>query len=485
MTIGRFLRSAAGLLPAGMVFLVLSVSSCKEDNAAPDPDGEITNAEINRWIVDSMRHYYYWTEEIPPDNSLNFNAGPRDFFESLLNRPADRFSWIQNAEELRRESAGIIKTSGLGFAFFRIGDDRAGIAIRYVLEGSPADEAGIERGDVFTRVNGQVIAVDREGYVRNHEPLQGNETFTLTEGILNGNTISEGEEISLTPVEGFQEKAIHMDSVMVADNGTKIGYLFYNRFLNQPQELVDAFQRFKTAGVTELIVDERYNPGGYVEMAGLMSALIHKGFDINSPFIQFDFNSNFTDETLTYADIFGAANEALVSGTNLGLDRVFILATNNSASASELLINNLRPFLGTSNVIHIGSTTVGKDEASITIENSSPRFQGEDDWGIQPIVLKYKNRNGEGDFHDGIIPQYPVSETVPFAPMGSAEDPLIATAMGIIDPGMQALLKRQMDVDKARWPAQAEQLEKANEELIKPRPVDVTDLLKGKTLQLR
>src|SRR5690606_41753547 len=102
MTIGRFLRSAAGLLPAGMVFLVLSVSSCKEDNAAPDPDGEITNAEINRWIVDSMRYYYYWTEEIPPDNSLNFNAGPRDSFESPLNRAADRKCWTPHAASRSR-----------------------------------------------------------------------------------------------------------------------------------------------------------------------------------------------------------------------------------------------------------------------------------------------------------------------------------------------------------------------------------------------
>src|SRR5690606_37769790 len=120
---------------------------------------------------------------------------------------------------------------------------------------------------------------------QNYGPLQGNETFRLTKGILEENgTIREGGEVSLTPVAGFQEKAIHRESVITTDNGTKVAYLFYNRFLNQPRERVDAFGRFKAAGVTELIVDERYNLGGSVEIAALLSALIHQGFAINSPF---------------------------------------------------------------------------------------------------------------------------------------------------------------------------------------------------------
>ncbi|SFB77393.1 Peptidase family S41 [Parapedobacter composti] len=474
MTSNRILQSVAGLVPMGVFFAILLVSSCKDDTP------RVTHAEINQWIVDSMRYWYYWSTAIPDNNQLDFNASPETFFARILNKPTDRFSVIAKAEDLKNQSAGIIRTSGLGFAFFGMGSGRAGVVVRYVLEGSPADKAGIERGDIFTRVNGMALTVDNGGAVQNYGPLQGNETFRLTKGILEENgTIREGGEVSLTPVAGFQEKAIHKESVITTDNGTKVAYLFYNRFLNQPQELVDAFGRFKAAGVTELIVDERYNLGGSVEIAALLSALIHQGFAINSPFIQYDFNSNFNDVTRTYADMFGAVNGPLVANRNLGLSRVFILATRNSASASELLINNLRPFLGMSGVIHIGSTTYGKDEASIIIENSSPRFDGQYAWGIQPIVLKYKNKDGVGDFGLGIQPTYEVQETLPFAPIGSPIDPLIAKALSIIDPGMQAGLNRQMGIESQRRSIGAGLLEAANKDLAKPRPLDVTESLKG------
>lgn len=474
MISNQSLRLWNGFLPV-VFFSLFIVASCKKD-----PNPGVTNQDVNRWIADTMRYYYYWNNTIPGDANLNFNLAPEDFFERLLNT-ADRFSWIQNAEELKNELNGVIKTSGLGFSFFGIGDNGAGVTVRYVLEGSPADVAGIKRGDIFTRVNGELLTVDDEGYVENYEPLVGNETFTLTIGILNGNSISEGETVSLTPVENFQEKAIHMENIIETDDGTKVAYLFYNRFLNQPQELVDAFGRFKAAGVTELIIDERYNGGGSVDIAAMLSAMIHQGFDINIPFIQFDFNSNFNDETLTYGNLFGTNNGPLISARNLGLNRVFILATGSSASASELLINNLKPFL---NVIHIGSTTYGKDEASVTFENSSPAFEGENDWGIQPIVLKYKNKDGVGDFGAGLNPTYQVRETVPFAPMGSNSDPLIARALEIIDPGMQAALQRQMEINRRRQPAGLKLLEEASKDLSNPRPLDVTKVLKGNTLLL-
>src|SRR3546814_10564553 len=126
-----------------------------------------------------------------------------------------------------------------------------------------------------------------------------------------------------------------------------------------------------------MIVDERYKLGGQVAAASLLSALIHKNFSIGSPFIHYDMNDNFKDVTETYGDQFGYNNEDLVTQVNIGLSRVFILATDNSASASELLINNLKPFLGSSNVIHIGSNTVGKDEYSSPFESSSEGNQSE------------------------------------------------------------------------------------------------------------
>src|SRR5690606_8117824 len=104
-----------------------------------------------------------------------------------------------------------------------------------------------------------------------------------------------------------------------------------------------------------------------------------RDFDINSPYIKMDWNENLTDEEEKYGDVFGYNNAGIVRQFNLGLNRVFVLATGSSASASELLINNLKPFLGANGVIHIGGKTVGKDEFSIEIVNNSPRFTENDD----------------------------------------------------------------------------------------------------------
>lgn len=476
---------------AVLMFLLAGImlSSCAEKvSPEPEPTDEVTNTDINTWILDSMQVYYYWKDNIPTKTSLNMDAPPTVFFESLLKRPDDRFSWIQNAEDLANSMSGVIKTSGLGLAFFPIGESNAGITVRYVHKGSPADLAGVKRGDLFIRVNGQAMGLVGNS-VTNVDAVFGNETFTLTKGILNENVISAGGDISLTPVEGFQEHAIHMDTVLTTPNGTKVGYLFYNRFLGeQAQELIDVFNRFKTEGVTELIVDERYNSGGSVNVAALLSALIHKDFSINSSFIKYKFNNNFREATYTYGQLFGSQNANVVSANNLGLSRVFFLATGSSASASELVINNMRPFLGEANVIHIGKTTRGKDDASISIYSSTERFKAnkENDWGLQPIVLKYTDKNGMGGFINGLTPSYDVGEDLPYLPMGSEEDPLIGKALSIIDPTLQALYNLRMGVIRDTGsPFSLERFSELNNDLSNPRPLDVTESLKGTPLVLR
>lgn len=478
------------MLPLSVLAACLLAVACskKSPDIVTDPidtAAGVTNADVNRWVVDSMRYWYYWDTAIPDDGQLNFEQDPTAFFESILNRPTDRFSWIQNIRELEEELSGIIKTSGLGYGFFGIdkgGDLIAGLAVRYVLKGSPAEMAGIKRGDLFIALDGREMPVDNEGYVQNIGALQGSDPFTLTKAVLdeNGTIANTGETVELIPVAGFQEPAIHLDTVLTTDNGTKVGYLFYNRFLiEQAQELVDAFVKFKDAGVQELIIDERYNGGGSVSIAALLSALIHRDFDINSPFIRMDYNSNMVDEEYTYADLFGMENNELVKALNLGLSRVFILATSSSASASELLINNLRPFLGNANVIHIGSATVGKDEASFTIQNTDPRFA--DSWGIQPIVLKYQNKNGEGGFVNGLTPQYAVTEqSAALQPLGAKTDPLIGKALGIIDPDMQARLSIQMSNQRPRINSGIMELPAGGKDVSNTRPLDITELISGK-----
>src|SRR5690606_28107463 len=104
--------------------LILNAGSCaKKPVTEPDPSGEITNADINKWVLDSMKLWYYWNASIP--SNVNLNQSPEVFFESILKRPDDRFSWIQNNEELRDQLSGVIKTSGLGLVWYKISDANA------------------------------------------------------------------------------------------------------------------------------------------------------------------------------------------------------------------------------------------------------------------------------------------------------------------------------------------------------------------------
>jgi carboxyl-terminal processing protease len=481
------MRSTLLLLTMGLLMSV----SCKKKDSPDPPSGEITNADINQWVVDSMRVYYYWAAQIPTNQNLNMNLEPEPFFESILNRPTDRFSWIQNAQELKENLSGIIKTSGINYAFFgiRTGNTvtHAGISIRYVLKGSPADLAGVKRGDLFIRLNDQQMTVNSEGFVQGIDALRGNDPFTLTKAYIEGNTIVEtNEKVTLTPIENFVEKAIHMDTVFTTTNGTKVGYIFYNRYLStQGQELVTTFAKFKAAGVQQLIVDQRYNSGGSVAIAALLSGMIHKDFNPNAGFLRYEFNPRLGNIDYTYLDILGSNNANVARNNNLGLDKVYILATNSSASASEMLINNLKPFLGNANVIHIGGVTSGKDQGSYTIENKSGRFKGEDAWGIQPIVFKYKNAAGVGDFTDGLVPQHTVAEGFPLMSMGNLNDPLIAKAMSLIDPSMVGLLQKEMTVRAGQRAVIYPEIVKETLRHNPVRPVDGTDQIKGRKLELK
>src|SRR5690606_42032352 len=100
-----------------------------------------------------MRDVYYWNTSIPQDRNLDFSLDPEKFFDEILH-PDDRFSWIQLADDLEDDLSGVSTTVGLGIGLLQI--NQAGeviISVRYTLKDSPADEAGIERGDIITEIN--------------------------------------------------------------------------------------------------------------------------------------------------------------------------------------------------------------------------------------------------------------------------------------------------------------------------------------------
>ncbi|MEQ8627801.1 S41 family peptidase [Ekhidna sp.] len=442
------------------LFLVFTVG-CKNDDG-PGISVELQN-EVNEFVWFGMNGYYYWVDEVedlsvekyPTYNSLyaflNTYSQPEDLFDDLIH-PDDfsassgkPFSWIvDDYEELEASFQGISKSFGYELGLLRIasGSDDLVAYVKYVIPGGPAANAGIMRGDVFTEVNGTQLTEDN--YL---SLLFGNENITITLAQIQDNTISStDQEISLIAVD-IAENPILISDVLELD-GVKIGYLVYNQFVNNNtyhEEMNDAFGEFKSAGINDLVLDLRYNGGGSVKTSVMLASIIYGAGGSNDIFTISQYNHQI-EQSLTSNGV--ELNEYFISSlpdsntplNRLSLNRVFILTSGNTASASELIISGLDPYI---DITLIGTTTVGKNLGSTTLYDS-PNFRKTPDnsdvnhtnstYAIQPIITRFTNIE-DIDYRDGFEPNIEVSEInylEDLPALGDPSEPLLAEALGVI-----------------------------------------------------
>jgi len=418
------------------------ITSCSSDDTVVNPEGTdgpeespnlIADFPVQDFMWQAMNLWYFWQGSVANladdrfDNAptsqdyVDFLAtedDPANFFQNQLQSPEDRFSFFNSDFTVLTQSlAGVSRSNGLEFQLVRFAesDDVFGY-VRYIIPNSDASTKEIQRGDLFTQVDGQVITVNNF-----RDLLFGdNDTYTLTLAEITDNTVTEtGSEVSLTKMEGLSENPVFLDTVFEI-NGTRIGYLVYNGFTNEyDEDLNDAFGRLLSAGATELVLDLRYNSGGSVNSSRLLSSMIF-GTDTNNLYIRQRWNeklqSQFTEAQLVdnFADVTGAGTPI----NTLNLSRVYIITTGSTASASELVINGLAPYM---DIIQIGETTSGKNEFSITMvddpqnnfiynpsreDNINPNNQ----WAIQPLVGRNENADGFSDYTSGLIPDHELRE---------------------------------------------------------------------------
>lgn len=444
--------SAYAILENG-TYLYVNDASITTDNVDISTSAQINiNAYVNDWIYNEMSIYYYWNDKLP--RKVNSDLKPDKFFNSILYKysasqpDGDRFSWIQNDyKELQNSLSGVASDEiGFEYGFVPVNEnDQYYALVTYTKEGTSAQTAGIKRGQFITKVDDKKITAN------NYRELftgTGTKKLSRAEWIydfdINKYVITVMTDARITMHKDFAENPVYKDSVYTVGD-KKIGYLVYNFFATDKGDnsnkydrlLMNKLQSIKDKGATEMILDLRYNRGGAVSSAIALSSALVKDRDTKNILVTSEYNSIVhnalkgeygADYNKEYFIDKIASKGGNINIPSLGTDRLFILTGENTASASEFVINGLKPYM---DVVLIGKKTYGKNVGSITIyEDKDPKNK----WGMQPIIVKYMNSLGKSDFTDGFIPNHEVDEfeELHLVPFGDTQDPILAKAISVI-----------------------------------------------------
>jgi len=438
------------LIRFGAIILIFALLfNCKKDNVSTKVPTNVVIKDtsiVNRFIYTGLQTYYLWEDSIPNLKATKYNNAdtlnaylnsyndPQKFFTSLLYQSGtvDKWSFLVNdSTTISNWIAGISKSMGYDFWHAQLGTtSNVVIIVKYVFKGSPAEKAGLKRGDLFLKVNGTQLTLSNwDQYLLNNPT-----TYTLSMASISNNTVSlNGKSLTMTAVT-LQENPILMDTVLTVGN-YKVGYLVYNGFNSDfDLQLNQVFQDFKSAAIDKLIVDLRYNGGGSVQTATYLASMIYgtatsKVFytEQYNPLVQAYYQS--TDPTSLsnnfVSQIAATSTTAATPINALNLSSLYVIMTDGTASASELLINGLTPYM---NVFKVGSNTVGKYVASVTIQDweTNGTVNPKDPYVMQPIIVRIANSQGVTNFRNGLTPDYSIQEDVAnLMPFGDPNETLL------------------------------------------------------------
>ncbi len=415
----------------------LLVGSCFED--LDDNLNPASTTTINDFIYRGLNFFYLYKADTPQlandafadETAKNAFISSFDSPESIfdfLKSDQDRFSiLVDNYVELENSLSGISLNNGMEYGLVLYPDNSGNVFgyVRYVLPNTDAEAKGIQRGDIFNTIDGQQITEN------NFRSLLDPNSYEIGLATYDGETITPtGETVQLTKTE-YTENPIYVQRTYTIE-GVKVGYIMYNQFNRDfDPELNAVFGNFNAEGVTELILDLRYNGGGSVETATDLASMITGQFN-GEVFYTEEWNE---DRQEQYAEP-GLFNNEISNGeaiNSLNLTKVYIITSSRSASASELVINGLAPYI---DVVQVGDTTTGKFQASFLLYDApAPNFSRSQanpnhTYAMLPLVFKTANAAGNTDYVDGLNPDITIRENYAnLGTLGDMTEPLLAEAL--------------------------------------------------------
>ncbi|HEX8529341.1 MAG TPA: S41 family peptidase [Cytophagales bacterium] len=405
--------------------LVLGLlAGCKEpEKVTPQP--RLDNvAKVNQSLYDIMKEVYLWNDQLPATFDPTQYRTQDEALEALKYKTYDRWSYLEDLQVFMDYfEGGEYVGNGLGLKLDRDGN----LWVSYVYPNSPAGRAGLGRGLRISRINGQDVAallnsdkiVDALGEDR--AGVQTQFSFLNAAGQTSNVTLAK-EAVTINSV-------IHRSVKEVA--GKKVGYLVFTTFIDKSNaELDEAFGYFKTQGVSEVVLDLRYNGGGSLSVAQHLAGLIAPG-KAGQKFVELTYNENLKSENQPFNI------EAQPNGINLS--RLLVITTRNTASASEAIINGLKPYLP---VYTIGSASHGKPVGMNTLpidlegnllkwDDITSQTKG---YAFLPIMFKVANANGQAEYFSGIPADGAASDDLS-APFGDPNEDAFAQALYYIQTG--------------------------------------------------
>lgn len=490
-----------------LFLLGVIVTSCKKDHPAPvvNPVGGGSTATRTQLTLDSIFLYakqiYYWNDILPEyaafnprsfsgkTNALdNYNAELYAISQLKINpatgKPyeyygdgAAKYSRIEDLTLANPNASSSINQAnvdtdgngndiGIRPVSYLTSNTLSGpylLFVTAVYQNSPAAAAGVKRGWVITKVNGQSVGANY-----NTERTTVSNALAQSSVDIEGVNYIDNVPFKLTLVKKSYKSSPVYAAKVITRSGKKIGYLSFARFSaltvsgNSPSDsnLDPVFADFSNQGVTDLVIDLRYNGGGYVNTAEYLANLIGPSslsgkkmyteiynstmqngkatILTNQPLLDANGKVQFQNgKMVTYADIdysLGAAGNNAVfnkKGTLSAVNNIVFIVTGNTASASELLINSLKPYM---NVKLVGDTTYGKPVGffPVTLENR---------YDVYMPLFETKNSNGEGGYYTGMVPTVLSEFDDPKYPFGDERENYLSLALNVLAPGSVSLAK--------------------------------------------
>lgn len=434
---------------------LLLISGCGPDGKEkPEKEENLQWRYANLFACNVMRSYYLWCGEIGPqlqtwEYSVEPMAKVREVrYKDAQGEDIDKWTMLtDDIDGLAGSAAGVDTSYGLGLNLFYYDEQKTVVCavVQYTSADSPARLAGLKRGDVIVRIAGKTMTPE------NYSSVLYDDFLSAPSCRL---TMSDGTEVSMSAREMYEDPVLLFKSFDCG--GKKVGYLVYNRFtLDSWSRLIEAADFFKAEGVTELILDMRYNPGGYVLAEETLASLVAPEDDVNRGEVYETSVYNeamgklLGDSSICFQTEYsfssgGHQYSYSTAGHNIGLKRIYAILTSESASASESLLVGLKPYLP---VEIIGEKSGGKYctgllyPAEDWFEDVKDSFRGDDtyligkkhteNWGIYVMIARYADKYGQTPcMPDGFIPDVP-AEDAPYEryELGDDRERLLRTAL--------------------------------------------------------